>query len=127
MSKRIDSFALRVQESPDFLSFSLADYARSEKLDDDALAQRLGCDIAQLSRLRLCRKPRVNTELFLQDLSRIASVFDLDLDTLAEAIRRSDALDALRDAEDNTAFLMAARDRQVTDLDPPDHPNEAPK
>jgi hypothetical protein len=120
MADRLEALARRVEDNPDFLAFTLADYARSEQLSDSALAVRLGCDVRQLSRLRLCRRPRSEPELFQSDVTRIASALDIDRDILLEAVRRTDALAALRDALDDTGFLMAARDRADVNSAPSD-------
>src|SRR5262245_57416656 len=58
MADPLSSIARRAEERPTFLANLLAAYARSEDLDDDALAARLGCPAEQLSRLKLCRAPR---------------------------------------------------------------------
>jgi hypothetical protein len=112
MSQRIESFARRVADDPFFLAPALAAYARSEGLSDEALAARLGCPVNQLSRLRLCRRPREEPEQFREDIARVAEAFSIDADVLAAAVRRADALAAFRDAASGDAgLLMAARDR----------------
>jgi hypothetical protein len=124
MADRLEALARRVEENPDFLAFTLADYARSEKLSDAALAVRLGCDVQKLIKLRLCRRPRSGTEHFQVDVRRIASALDIDRDILLEAVRRADALAALRDAADDSGFLVAARDRD-DNISPPTDDEEA--
>jgi hypothetical protein len=111
MVDRLAALAVRVEEDPDFLAMTLAVYARSEGFDDAALAARLGCDVRQLTKLRLCRRPRSEPERFQADVMRIASAYPIDRDVLLEALRRADALAALRDATHESGFLMAARDR----------------
>ena len=113
MSPRIEALARRVESDPFFLAFSLASYARSERLSDAALAVRLGCDRDQLSRIRLCRRPRPEPALFQEDIARVAAAFNISGDVLAQAVRRADALSALRPAPShNAGLLMAARDRE---------------
>ena len=112
MTSRTESLARRVQVDPDFFAFALADYARSEDLNDSALASQLGVDAQQLTRLRLCLKPRPDPGHFQADIDRIASAFGVPDDLLLAIVRRSDALAALRDAEDEAGILMAARDRE---------------
>ena len=115
MVDRLAALARRVEENPDFLALTLADYARSEGFDDTALAARLDCDVRLLSKLRMCRRPRPGPELVQADVTRIASAFGIDRDILLEAVRRADALAALRDVVDESGFLMAARDRAEDD------------
>lgn len=111
MANRLDALARRVQDDPDFLASALADYARSEGLSDAELAARLGCDVRQLSKLRLCRRPRLEPDALQQDVTRIALAFSLDETVLLEAVRRADALSALRTSDAQAGLLMAARDR----------------
>ena len=53
-------------------------------------------------------------------MTRIASALDIDRDILLEAVRRADALVALRDVADDSGFLIAARDRGDNDSPPTD-------
>ena len=112
MTSRIDAFARRVEADPFFLAPALADYARSEHLDELGLAEALGCPVDTLSRLRLCRRPRPDPISFRADIDKIASRFTVHADVLAEAVRRSDALSRLRQTTtEGHGLLMAARDR----------------
>jgi hypothetical protein len=114
MSSRIDALGRRVENDPFFLASALADYARSEHLDNEDLAAALGCAVETLGPLRLCRRPRPDPGLFKQDIERIAARFGVDADLLAQAVRRSDALSSLRRAATGgRGLLMAARDRQA--------------
>jgi len=113
MASRIDALAQRLQDDPFFLASALADYARSERLDDGALAVVLGCSVKTLGPLRLCRRPHPEPRLFRQDVERIASRFGVKADVLAAAVRRSDALSRMRRGENSgSGLLVAARDRQ---------------
>jgi hypothetical protein len=56
--------ARRVSDAPDFLACALAEFARSEKLDDNSLAERLRCSVDTLTYLRLCRTPRTQPPFF---------------------------------------------------------------
>ena len=114
MADRLDVLARRVQIDPNFLAAALADYARSERLDENGLAAALGCPPEQLSPLRLCRRPRAEPAAqFRRDVEQIAARFGVRAEVLAEAVRRSDALIALRRAAPaERGTLMAARDRE---------------
>jgi hypothetical protein len=116
VASRLDALARRVVDDPFFLGEALAAYARSEGLDDAGLAAALGCSVEGLARLRLCRRP--DPARFGADVARIAERFGARADALAEAVRRADALAALRDASAGAAeagLLMAARDRDEDD------------
>ncbi|HLH22129.1 MAG TPA: hypothetical protein VK066_06380 [Chloroflexota bacterium] len=127
MADRLEALARRVQSDPAFLAAALADYAHSEGLDERGLAAALGCLPGQLSRLRLCRRPRDEpTGQLRRDVEQIAARFGVRADVLAEAVRRSNALAALRRAgEPERGTLMAARDRE-DDVAPADNPSGEP-
>lgn len=112
MTDRVGTLARRVVQDRHFLASALETFARSEQLDDIRLAGALGCRVKDLSLLRLCRRPRSEPASFRQDIDRIASRFGVDGDVLAQVVRRSDALEALRrGTRENRELLMAARDR----------------
>jgi len=112
MSAALDHLAARVGSDPLFLANALAEFARSEGLDDAGLAAALGCAGADLTRLRLCAPPR--PEQFRADVERIAGHFGIDADALAAAVRRGQSLARLREkarpVEDDAGVLLAARD-----------------
>jgi hypothetical protein len=114
MSTPLARLAQRVQSDPFFLAAPLARYAESQRLDDAALAARLGCDEDTLTHLRLCRNPDLMPPHFWNDVERIADRFHLDPDRLAEIVRFGQALLQARPAADaptvpGTGYLMAAR------------------
>jgi hypothetical protein len=126
MSERIAALARRVEDDPFFLAAALSAYARAEGLGDVQLAQRLGCTPAQLDALRLCRKPRSSVKEFQHDVERIAAAFQIDATVIAEAVRLADALRALRQAREDSGYLMAARDREAEAArDEPGEPGES--
>lgn len=112
----------RVAEAPDFLAYALAEYARSERLEDAGLAERLGCAEETLPHLRLCRMPRAAAPWFWQDVEQIAQRFSVNAEVLAEIARRGQSLFQLRAAstgpKEEPNFLLAARD-DLQQRDPP--------
>ncbi|MBX5490755.1 MAG: hypothetical protein IRZ14_06320 [Chloroflexi bacterium] len=112
MNSRLEELARRVEDDPAFLASVLAVYARSENMDDEALARALGCPLDRLPALRLCLRPRPEPSHFQRDVQEIATHFGLDPDALARAVRRADAIIRLRgDRHTARGALMAARDR----------------
>jgi hypothetical protein len=112
MFSRLAALALRVRDDPFFLASALAVYAESETMDDEQLAAQLGCPVATLVSLRLCRRPRPEPPTFRRDVDLIAARFGLHADVLAAVVRRADAVTALRrEATGAEGVLMAARDR----------------
>ncbi len=115
MSAALDHLAERVGTDPQFLANALAEYARSEGLDDTGLAVALGCASADLTRLRLCGIPR--PDHFRADVERIAAHFGIGPDTLTPILRRGESLARLREvqrsSEADAGILLAARDARA--------------
>jgi hypothetical protein len=123
MSAHLDRLARRVESDPFFLAAPLARYAASNRLDEDALAERLGCDRASLTHLRLCRSPEPMPPQFFKDVQQIAARFALDPDRLAEIVRFGQALLAVSPPasevlDDAPGYLMAARDEESEEQPP---------
>ncbi len=57
MAEPLEKLVARLQSDPFFLACPLAHFASSEKLGDRQLAERLGCAMATLVQIRLCRAP----------------------------------------------------------------------
>ena len=113
----LEFLAQRASRDPAFLGHALAIYAASEGFDDVALARDLGCTVEQLTRVRLCLRPRAEEPSFWSDVEEVASSFALDAAALANAVRRADAVIAMQRAADaSRGSLLAARDRE-TDAD----------
>ena len=105
--------AERASARPFFLGFRLAEFAARESLDDAALAARLGCDVATLAHVRLCRAPRLETNTeFREDVICVATKFGLNVRALADAAKPVPAAIA-RDATNTepAGAVLAARDR----------------
>ena len=112
MGNPLGKLADRASDDAFFLGAALATYAASADLDDAGLAAELGCPVRTLTMLRLCRRPHPEPPAFGRDIARIAARFGLDATALAMAVRRADALDALRQgAARSGGTLIAARDR----------------
>jgi hypothetical protein len=111
VSKSLEALARRVESDPFFLAGLLAEYARSESLDDIGLAAILDCELEALTAIRLCRAPRPDRDGFRQDVDQIAARFGLDADRLTAVVRRGETLRRLRSAAPSGhGFLAAARD-----------------
>jgi hypothetical protein len=84
-----------VADDPHFLASVLAAYQRRHGLDDNALAALLGCNVAVLTPLRLCRRPGAAEPSWTwePDVAEIARRFGLDAAALGrvdeEAVGRS--------------------------------------
>jgi hypothetical protein len=122
MKTPLDQLALRVCADPFFLAAPLARFAESERLGEEALAGRLGCDSLTLTQLRLCRNPDPVAPQFIRDIEQIAGRFGVDADNLAEIVRMGQILLVLapspgRENADTPGYLMAARDGDLPETE----------
>jgi hypothetical protein len=119
VSESLKRAAHRAGLQPFFLGSVLAEYQAANNLDDSKLAEALGCAIADLPRLALCRRPATEQTNFVADLGHLEQRFKLNGGQLATIIREVDALAALRHQLNANAaapgLLRAARDRDEHD------------
>jgi hypothetical protein len=111
MADSVDRLARRLENESFFLASTLALFAQSEALDDEALCRFLRCPPESYAMLRLCRTPDEDPSAFQRDVKRIAERFGTDENALAEAVRRGQALYRLRYAA-ASGTLLAARDAE---------------
>jgi hypothetical protein len=123
MPTHLELLASRVESDPFFLGCLLKGYARSEELDDTALAASLGCNSETLTMLRLCRTP--DLDRFNEDINQIVARFGVDRDVLTLAVRRGQAIVAMarQPMGETGGMLLAARD----DDRPPTEPQDEEK
>jgi hypothetical protein len=88
----LEQLATRVTENDFFLASALRSFAESEQLDEQGLANFLGCEKNSLAPLYLCRRPSSSSQTFRKDMEMIAERFGLHLESLADVLRRADAL-----------------------------------
>lgn len=113
MSTALDHLAMRVADDPFFLARPLAEFARSEGLDDGGLAAKLGCRMDDLAAIRLCRAPRPDPGEFRSDIEAVAARFGIEPPKLAAAVRLGQSLAHLREtklSDGAPGVLLAARD-----------------
>jgi transcriptional regulator with XRE-family HTH domain len=121
--------AARLESHPTSMASVLATYRKREGLSMQRLRETLGLTDTQLSRLALCSRPRTQTPGFAEDVKRIAEHTGVDVMTLAQIVRTTDALDSLPDRQlegsqdpaTNPAIthprpLTAARDRSAAEM-----------
>lgn len=109
----LDPLADRASADPFFLGARLKAFAARERLDDDALAARLGCPAPVLAQVRLCRAPRLDSAAaYRADVTAIAVKFGLNPVALAEAAKAVpvEAPAAAR-SDEPAGAVLAARDR----------------
>ena len=124
MNGALDHFARRVAADPTFLAHPLAEYARSEGLDDAGLAAALGCRVEDLTPIRLCGVPRIDPTDFRADVAAVAARFGFPPGKFAAVLRMARGLTKFRSATRATAepgYLIAARDDEPkpTEGEPP--------
>lgn len=115
--------AHQARERQSLLASLLFTYQEQEELDESGLAAFLGCDVAALSRLGLCHRPRAQTPSFRQDVERIARYAAANPLQLVKLIRAVEARAAIQHAAEAPApLLLAARDHD--DATPENTDNE---
>ena len=121
MANHLDALARRVEQDPYFLSCFLTLHAKSEGLDEPALARSLGCSTETLALVRLCRAPGMEPGQFRKDTDEITKRFQLRPHSLVQAVRLGQAIFHMSHPESTeTGTLMAARDLK-NDLDAKRH------
>jgi len=110
MGNHLENMARRLESDPFFLACPLKLYQKSEGLSEDTLAAGLKCSKEALLSVRLCRAPAGEEESFHDDIERIAARFSVDVDALAEAVRRGQALFHMTSGRKPSRTLLAARD-----------------
>jgi hypothetical protein len=80
-----------MSDTPYFLASVLAAYQRRRGLDDAALAALLGCNVAVLTPLRLCRRPGAANPSWTweADVAEIARRFSLDAAVLGRVVEEA--------------------------------------
>ena len=76
----LDHLAARCAADPFFMASALAAYQKRHALDDAGLAAVLGCPLAMLTQLRLCRRPGAASPGWTaeEDVAAIAQRFGVD-------------------------------------------------
>jgi hypothetical protein len=113
MSNHLEHLARRLEDDSFFLACPLRLYAKSEGLSDDGLAARLKCSTESLVSVLLCRAPSVEDNSFYEGIERIAAKFSVNAETLAEAVRRGQAIFDMARAANTSNTLLAARDNDA--------------
>jgi len=110
MASHLEHMARRLEGDAFFLACPLKLYAKSEGLEEEALAAALKCSKESLVKARLCRSPVAEAETFQDDIQRIAAKFSVDAHALAEAVRRGQAIFQMTEGGKASRTLLAARD-----------------
>jgi hypothetical protein len=128
-SDSLQRAAQRASQRPFFIASALLAYQTLGQLGEDELAEFLGCPLAALPKLALCRLPDAMASDFRAEVERIASYSGANSVRLAQILREVESTAALHNARYHQAVttgqgaLMAARDRiGATQLGDPEHP-----
>jgi hypothetical protein len=112
--------AERAVSEPAFFAHVLREYCVMFGLDLRSLATKLGCNIQDMTRLALCRKPDFDAPKWREDLEKIAHFAHVDSQLLLQLLREVDTLTAMRAVPaastthpgDQPGLLAAARLRK---------------
>ncbi|HEY8475660.1 MAG TPA: hypothetical protein VIN09_02190 [Chloroflexota bacterium] len=107
--------AERAATEPSLLASLLRAYRELQGMDEEQLASELECNVADLSRLGLCRRPDPGSARFRADVQRIAAHVGVSPVALARVVRTVSAAGALRSEGQRAEAgqLLAARDREA--------------
>ena len=109
--------ARRVSHDAFFLASALDAYCLSHSLDDNQLAAFLGCSIAILPKLGLCRRPDPFAPTFRENVERVAAYAGVAALPLGQLLREADVISVLQAgrgemAAGTSGLLIAARDAE---------------
>ena len=111
----------RARDDDFFLGWALAHFQVDNRMEDEKLAEWLGCTREQLWKLSLCRLPSDQSDDFAVNVQQIATFGGCRPDRLVQLLREVAALSSLREgAKLADGALMAARDRQGNRTRPED-------
>ena len=109
------------------MAAALAGYQALHGMEDDALAEFLGCATGDLPRLALCRRPDPESGGFRAGVEEIAAYAGVDATRLGGLLREVDAMSALAGSgAADRGLLMAARDRLDEEPSPEAQEAETP-
>jgi hypothetical protein len=96
-----------------YLARAIATFQELRRMDDPELAGFLRCSADTLARLRLCRRPDLDSPEFQSDVRQIVQTFAVYPPSLLQLLREVSSIEAMRGSrpERSTGFLMAARDK----------------
>ena len=115
--------AKRASTHPFFFAGYLDRFRLHRGMQEDDLADFLGCSVELLPKIALCRQPDPEDSNFHSDVHKIADAFGVHVDRLVQLIREVDSLKAIGGAasflEQITlqGLMMAARDRDTEEPD----------
>ena len=118
-SKDLLNWASRRAESrPFFLAGYLKMFRELEGLDDQGLAEYLGCDVSALTTISLCAVPNASSSSFRRDVEQVASYVGARAEKLAQILREVESSVAIQSvplpptlARSGQAYMLAARDK----------------
>ena len=96
-----------------YLASAITTFQELRHMDDPELARVLRCSADTLARLRLCRRPDVDSPDFQSDVRQIVQAFAVYPPSLLQLLREVSSIEAMRGSQPatSTGFLMAARDK----------------
>jgi hypothetical protein len=123
----LQSAAARLENDPFFMAALLAEYRFQMRSDDQQLAKTLRCTVQALTKLALCRAPRLDdAKSFLADVQAIAKYAGCDWEELAKLVRTAQAFATLKRFAGlpENQLLKAARDKPRKKPDKPAKPRK---
>lgn len=104
--------AAKAATRPEYISFYLSEFRRSERISEEEMVDHLRCDVADYYRLCLATAPDFQDPSFGAEVRRIATWSGAPFSELLSILRRAHSLLTIATAEPEPArWLAAARDK----------------
>ena len=103
----LESAAFRLAEDDRYMASAFAVWGGG-RLELSKIAETLGCGLAEVARLALCRRPPGRSVNFLHEVRRIATAVGVSEFPLAALLREADALTAFHNKDGQIGGLLAA-------------------
>jgi hypothetical protein len=125
------NLARKLSNESAFMASVLDAYQKQERLDDATLAVHLSTNLAQLTRLALCKRPQADSSNFPAQVRQLAEFTGADPIALAQIIRQVAALEQMhhlpaqvaanseaQPLRSRSGLMAAARDREEAESEP---------
>ncbi len=110
--KILEITSRKISSDRDFMSFVLNKYIELEKKSEQDLIDVLKCSMEDYYKLSLCKVPNSTSIDFIDKLNNISEYTHASIIELNKIIKRVDAIIHLPLSENNSSYLMAARDKK---------------
>lgn len=113
--KILEAAVKKISGEQEFMSFVLNKYMELENMSKSDLISSLKCSIEDYYKLGLCKAPKAGSTDFVDRLNNISQYTHTSVLELNKIIKRVDSISKFSGNLNNSAWLMAARDKKNDD------------